>query len=95
MIYKKLILLITFIIIPIKIFCNDGSLDTTFNPSGTNTNTPGTVITPPTTFAVGADFSEALSIAIQSDNKIIAGGDSDPGGEHSNFQLQDIIRMDH
>ena len=49
----------------------DGSLDTTFNSSGL---TPGVQITPLGT------YSEANSIALQSDGKIVVAGDDNVGG---------------
>ncbi len=58
-----------------KIYCQDGSLDTTFGP-----NQNGTVITPPTTFG-GANFAEVFSIGLQSTGKIIAVGTSDIGSD--------------
>lgn len=80
-------LMVLYLTIVIKIYCSETSLDTTFNPTGINTNTSGTVTTAPTTFNTSGNHSQALALAIQPDNKIVAGGFSNAGFVTTQFSI--------
>lgn len=71
---KLILLLISLHLITEQSYCNDGTLDTTFGP-----NANGTVITPPSNFSATSNVA-INSIALQSDGKIIAGGEANPAG---------------